>query len=181
MRDERKLARFLRLRAQFFLPLVELVGQCQMAVEDWIDRVGRATVEAAPYLLAVEVAGEPQQGQRRREAIGWHGRQSGSVYLREQKLRVAKPRLRRRGSGPGGEVSIPAYEELQQPGPMAARMLELVLRGVSMRNYAPAEAGDLPDHGGLADAGDHGDLGARGTTGKRCGSSPPPTGWRRAR
>ena len=134
---EKKLARFLRQRAQFFLPLVELVGQCQMAVEDLIDRVGRATVEAVLYLSAAEVAGEPRQGKRRSEAIGWHGRQAGSVYLREHKLRVDKPRLRRKGCGPGGEVSIPAYEELQQPGPMAARMLELVLRGVSMRHYAP--------------------------------------------
>ena len=135
--NERKLRRFLTERGQFFLPLVELVGQCQMAVEDLIDRVGRATIEAVLYLSAVEVAGEPQQGKRREQAVGWYGRQDGSVYLREQKLRVERPRLRRKGCGRDGEVAIPAYQRLQEAGPMAARMLELVLRGVSMRNYAP--------------------------------------------
>jgi transposase-like protein len=44
--------------------------------------------------------------------------------------------LRRRGGGQGAEVPIPAYQALQRNDHSAARMLEILLHGVSTRNYA---------------------------------------------
>lgn len=38
-------------------------------------------------------------------AVRWHGRQKGVVNLAERKLRVDKPRLRRKGRGKGSEVN----------------------------------------------------------------------------
>lgn len=67
--------------------------------------------------------------------MGWHGREEGTVCLRERKLRVKRPRLRKKGQGAGGEVPLPAYEALRAEGKLGSRMLELLLRGVSTRQY----------------------------------------------
>ena len=47
-------------------------------------------------------------------------------------VKVSKPRLREKR---GGEVAIPAYEAMQENG-IGARMLEVLMRGVSTRQYA---------------------------------------------
>jgi len=54
------------------------------------------------------------------------------VCLKERKLGVTKPRLREKG---GGEVAIPAYEAVQENG-MSQRMLDVLMRGISTRQYA---------------------------------------------
>jgi putative transposase len=86
-------------------------------------------------MSAEPVAGPPRQGKAREGDIGWHGRQGGGVYLKERKLRVEKPRLRKKGRGPGKEVAIPAYQAMQDQAGLGARMLELLLHGVSTRRY----------------------------------------------
>jgi putative transposase len=96
---------------------------------------GRATIEAVLELSAMRVAGEPHRGRRGGEII-WHGRQPGQVRLAERKLKVQRIRLRRRGGGAGAEVAIPAYEALKANDRTGARMLEILLSGVSTRNYA---------------------------------------------
>lgn len=133
--NERKLTEFLSRNGQFLLPMVELIEQSRMAVEELIDVVGRVTIEAVLDLSAQQVAGEPSQGKRRSGDIGWHGSQKGSVYLSQRKLPVNKPRLRRKGKGPGKEVAIPAYAAMQDRPGMGARMLDLLMRGVSTRQY----------------------------------------------
>ena len=88
-------------------------------------------------MSAEGVAGPKQAGKARPagEAV-WYGRQSGQVYLSDRKMRVERPRLRRRGQGTGGEVEVPAYEAMNRPGPVGQRMLEILLAGVSTRKYA---------------------------------------------
>lgn len=46
-----------------------------------------------------------------------------------------RPRLRKKQTGRDGEVPIPAYEAMQEDGKLAGRMLEILLRGVSTRQY----------------------------------------------
>jgi transposase-like protein len=133
--DRRTLARWLTKHGQGLLPLVELVESTELALEELVDVTGRATIEAVLELSAMQVAGEPHRG-RRGGAIIWHGRQQGQVSLAERKVRVQRARLRRRGGGIGAEVAIPAYEALQHNDRTGARMLEILLRGVSTRNYA---------------------------------------------
>jgi putative transposase len=135
-RDERRaLVRWLTKHGQGLLPLVELVESTELALEELVDVTGRATIEAVLELSAMQVAGEPHRGQRG-GAIIWHGRQQGQVSLAERKVRVQRARLRRRGGGIGAEVAIPAYEALKHNDRTGARMLEILLRGVSTRNYA---------------------------------------------
>jgi len=133
--DREKLAMFLSKEGQHLLPLVNLLEQTSVAVDELIDVTGRATIEAVLLLSGRALAGEKQRGRKGGE-VQWHGSQTGQVTLSDRKLRVKRPRLRRRGKGKGGEVSIPAYEAMQSNERLGDRILEILLCGVSTRNYA---------------------------------------------
>jgi putative transposase len=132
---EQKLTEFLVHNGQALLPMLELIEQSRMAVDELIDVMGRASIEAVLELSARQVAGAPQQGKAREGDIGWHGTQRGRVYLKQRQLRVNKPRLRRKGRGPGKEVPVPVYAALQKETTTGERMLEILLNGVSTRRY----------------------------------------------
>jgi transposase-like protein len=135
-KGERKLAEFLVRNGQALLPMMELIEQSRMAIDELIDVMGRASIEAVLQLSAVQVAGAPQQGKARQAEIVWHGTQRGRVYLKERKLRVNKPRLRKKGRGANKEIAVPAYEAMQQDTVTGERMLEILLNGVSTRRYS---------------------------------------------
>jgi transposase-like protein len=125
---------FLSKNSQALLPLVEQMEQAEVALDELIDVLGRATVETVLRLSAERIAGPPHPGKKGGE-IGWHGREEGTVCLKERKLRVKRPRLRKKGRGEDGEVAIPAYEAMRSEEKLGGRMLEILLRGVSTRQY----------------------------------------------
>ena len=125
---ERKLTEFLVRNGQALLPMLELIEQSRMAIDEMIDVMGRASIEAVLQLSAVQVAGPPQQGKARQPDIVWHGTQPGRVCLKERKLRVNKPRLRKKGRRADKEVPIPVYQALQQDAATGERMLEILKR-----------------------------------------------------
>jgi transposase-like protein len=125
-----RLSEFLSRNGQALLPMVDLIEQSRLAVDELIDVAGRATIEAVLELSAAQVAGPRTPGQRRPKVL-WHGRQAGRVCLQERKLGVRKPRLRKKG---GGEVPIPAYEAMQDAR-LGRRMLDVLMRGISTRQY----------------------------------------------
>ncbi len=129
-----ELGRYLAQNGQVLLPMVELIEQSKMAVDELIDVLGRAQIEAVLRLSAERVAGPSHPG-KKGGAIGWHGRERGTVCLKERKLRVKRPRLRKKGQGEDGEVPIPAYEAMRRDEGLGRRMLEILLRGVSTRQY----------------------------------------------
>jgi transposase-like protein len=133
--NQRKLAEFLTKNGQQLLPMVDLIVQSRIAIDDLVDAVGRATIEAVLRISAEQVAGPAQQGRTRQGEIIWHGTQAGSVYLKERKLKVSKPRLRKKGVGATGEVPVPAYSAMQDREGTSSRMLEILLEGVSTRRY----------------------------------------------
>jgi len=132
--DKRQLTEFLIREGQFLLPMVKLIEQADIAVDELIDVMGRASIEAVLELSALEVAGPKTPGAASGE-IRWHGRQKGVVHLAERKLQVDKPRLRRKKGGPGAERAIPAYEALHTDSKLARRMLDILMLGVSTRRY----------------------------------------------
>jgi len=134
-RDSRALARFLSGEGQALLPMLKLIEQAEMAVDELIDVAGRATIEAVLTLSAQELAGPKHPGKKADGAIGWHGQQDGVVSLAERKLRISKPRLRRRGKVKSKEVEIPAYSAMRTHSRIGGRMLDILMRGVSTRNY----------------------------------------------
>lgn len=129
-----ELTKFLAKEGQLLLPMVELIEQAECAV----DVMGRATVEAVLQLSAEQLAGPKQQGKLSEDReIYWYGKQKGKVALKERKLRVDKPRLRKKNPEPGepGEVPVPAYGVMRGDRRLADRMLEILMQGVSTRKY----------------------------------------------
>src|SRR5262249_8012514 len=126
---EQKLTEFLVHNGQALLPMLELIEHSRMAVDELVDVMGRASIEGVVELSARQVAGAPQQGKAREGDIGWHGTQRGRVYLKERQLRVNKPRLRRKGRGPGKEVPVAGYEALQKETATGEGMLEMLVNG----------------------------------------------------
>ena len=135
VKDSEKLTAFLTREGQAILPFVGLVEGAKLAIDELINVMGRATVEAVLVLSAQGVAGPKGQGRRKGSEVYWHGQQPGVVRLSERKLRVRKPRLRRRGSHEGGELEVPAYEAMQLSPRLGEWMLEILVSGVSTRKY----------------------------------------------
>jgi putative transposase len=134
--DKRALREFLKQEGQFLLPMVELVEHAELAIDEVIGVMGRATIEAVLEMSAEGVAGPKQAGKSRPQGTTvWYGRQPGQVYLSDRKVRVERPRLRHRGRGKDGEVEVPAYAAMRRPGSVADRMLEILMAGVSTRKY----------------------------------------------
>ncbi|HUT31830.1 MAG TPA: hypothetical protein VMX13_18730 [Sedimentisphaerales bacterium] len=130
--DGRKIAEFLSKDDQLLLPLLELICNSEQAVDELIDVAGKAAIEAVLVLSAQQVAGPKQPGKVKR-GIGWHGRQEGVVSLSERKLRVEKPRLRKKGKGLAKEVTIPAYEAMIMNSRLGSRILEILMKGILPR------------------------------------------------
>ena len=134
--DSEKLAEYLSREGQFLLPMLSLIEQAEVAVDEVIDVVGRASIEAVLLMSARQVAGVKQKGKRRDgEAIGWHGKQKGVVALSDRKVRIKKPRLRRKGQSQDAEVEVPAYTAMQTSSRLGQRMLQIILAGISTRQY----------------------------------------------
>jgi len=135
LKDSKKWTEFLAKEGQQLLPFVGLVEGAKLAVDELIDVMGRATVEAVLLLSAQGVAGAKGQGRRKESEVYWHGNQAGVVCLSNRKLRVRKPRLRRKGGHEGGELEVPAYGAMQLDTRLGQRMLEILMAGVSTRKY----------------------------------------------
>jgi len=133
-KESGKLVEFMFKNGQAILPMVELIEQSRMAVDELIDVVGRATVETVLKLSAAGVAGPKHPG-RAAGDTRWHGNQEGTVTLSNRKIRVNKPRMRRKGKGEDGEIPVPAYEAMRDDEALGDRMLDILMRGVSTRNY----------------------------------------------
>ena len=92
--SSRELADWLAKDGQLLVPLVELLEKGERAIDEVIDVMGRATVEAVLQMSAEQVAGPKAQGRRGPDReVYWHGVQGGRVALKERQLRVARPRL----------------------------------------------------------------------------------------
>jgi len=128
------LRQFLAKEGAALVPMMELLEAGKLAVEALVGEMGKAALEAVLLISAEQVAGPAHPG-RPGGAIRRHGEQGGVVALGGQRLRVQKPRLRRKGGGEGAEVVVPAYAAMQDDEGLRERMLSIVMRGVSTRNY----------------------------------------------
>ncbi|MBI2301654.1 MAG: IS256 family transposase [Armatimonadetes bacterium] len=129
------LAAVLGTHPQAVEPLLHLIVEARATLDQFVDLVGRTCLESVLRLSAAELAGEPQPGLAGGE-VQWHGRQGGVVTLGTQKVRVTKPRRRKRGGGEGAEVAIPAYAAMQEEDGLRTKLAAILLRGVSTRDYA---------------------------------------------
>jgi putative transposase len=130
-KDSRQMAEFLARNGQTILPMLDLLQSSQIAVDELIEQLGRATLEAVLLISADEIAGKSHQGKKGGQIIR-HGKQQGVVSVSNRKLRVEKPRLRQKD---GAEVEVPAYRVMQNDEKLTQKSLEAMMCGVSTRNY----------------------------------------------
>jgi transposase-like protein len=134
--QQAQLGEFLAQHGQAFLPMLELIQGSQLETDGLIAAMGQAAIEAMLQLSAQQLAGPKQQGKAARERpLRHHGTQAGIVELAQRKLRVRRPRLRKRIGGDGAEVPIPAYEAMRHNPQLNQRMLQALLDGLSTRRY----------------------------------------------
>ena len=115
---------FAKANGQLLLPLLELITQARIAVDEVIGAVGRKTIETVLMLSATEVAGVRTPGKPSGD-VRWHGSQAGRVMLADRQLKVQRPRLRHRKDG---EAKVPAYEDLHANDGTAQRMIGALQR-----------------------------------------------------
>ena len=90
----------------YLLPLVNVFALAGGALDQIVDVIRRAAIEAVLDISAADVAGEKQPGKERKgRGAGYHGRPRGRVYLADRAVRVeeapaAQPR-RGRARDPG--------------------------------------------------------------------------------
>jgi len=133
-KDSRPLAEFLAKEGQLLLPMLDLIGRAEAAVDEVVDVAGRAVLEAI-LLMSAQEAASPKHPGKAGGDVRWHGRQRGVVTLSDRKVRVEKPRLRRKGPGVGAEVEVPVYAAMQADSRLGRRILEILMHGVSTRAY----------------------------------------------
>ncbi len=112
------------------LPLLSMIGQAQLSIEDLLGHLSRQFIEQLLVLSAQSVAGAQHKG-RHTGDVRWHGSQGGVVNLGKTKLRVQRPRLR----SAGGEVSVPAYDALSKDADLSRRIADILVCNVSTRKY----------------------------------------------
>ena len=113
---------------QAALPMLEMIGQAQLSIDDLLGQLSRQFIEQLLVLSAETVAGAKHPGRQAGE-VRWHGRQGGSVAIGQAKVRLQRPRLR----NAQGEVSVPA---LAGDGDLSRRIADILVCNVSTRKYA---------------------------------------------
>ena len=117
--------------AQAALPLLSMIGQAQLSIEDLLGQLSRQFLEQLLVLSAQSVAGTKHPG-RHAGDVRWHGSQNGVVAIGQSKLRLQRPRLR----DVDGEVAVPAYAALAGDGDLSRRIADILVCNVSTRKYA---------------------------------------------
>ena len=121
----------LQANPQAVLPLLSMIGQAQLSIEDLLGRTSRQFVEQLLMMAAESVAGPKHPGRLAGE-VRWYGRQGGSVNLGTSRLKITRPRLR----GPAGEVALPGYAGLAGDSNLSRRIADVLTCNVSTRKYA---------------------------------------------
>jgi len=133
-KDKQKIEEYLLKNAQYLLPMVELIEGSRVVIDELIAVVGRASIESVLTLSAQGIAGEKHRGKKGGE-ICWHGSQKSTIKMSDRKLKVDKPRLRKRDQGKGGEVEIPAFSAMNSSEQMGKRIFDTLMCNVSTRDY----------------------------------------------
>jgi transposase-like protein len=109
--------------------MYRLLAQGKQGFDACLKDLGRMMAETIMYIEREEMAGPDYQPLY--PAIRKWASQKGSVYIGDQKIPVAHPRLR----GPQGEIELNSYKKLKEREGFSEELLDKVLRGMSCRKY----------------------------------------------
>ena len=80
---EETIQKFCQTNGQMLLPVVDLITEARLAVDEVIDRAGRGLIETILSMSAEQIAGPKSPGKASGE-VRWHGRQLGRVKLADR-------------------------------------------------------------------------------------------------
>ena len=128
---------FLTQHGQQLLPFVELIADARLAVDEFIDVLGRASLEAVLELSATTVAGPPHQGKQGGEIRPPRTPERGGVPFLTQRVSVEQNAAAARGRpGRGRRCRSRPYEAMQNEAALSQKLSAILMRGVSTRHYA---------------------------------------------
>jgi hypothetical protein len=110
-REEKRAAaaieQFAKSNGPLLLPLVELIIQARVAVDEVIGSIGCKTIETILMLSADEVAGARTPGKSSGD-IRWHGSQSGQVALADRQIESEAGRVAPQTGGRSESAGLPS-------------------------------------------------------------------------
>lgn len=109
--------------------VAEVMLSGKQALDAAMLEIGQMVAETIMYMEREQKAG-PDYHPTSPGVHKWAS-QPGSIYVSDQKIHVAHPRLR----GTGGEIALESYEQLKRRGGFSEELLAEVLRGMSARKY----------------------------------------------
>jgi putative transposase len=107
-----------------------IITQGKQGFDVMMKELGRMMAETIMYIEREEVAG-PDYAPYSPDIRKWAS-QGGSIYVGDQKMKVAHPRVR----GPQGEIELKSYSMLKRTDAFSEELLNKVLRGISCQKYA---------------------------------------------
>lgn len=109
--------------------LYRVMVEGKRAMDELFCDMGRMLAESVLLIEREELAG-PDYHPTNSNLQKW-SHEEGSVYIGDQKVKIARPRLR---CG-FGEVKLKSYENMRARGQFSKELLEKMLRGVSAQKY----------------------------------------------
>ena len=118
--------------ATVLAPLVAGMTATRASLLDWVQGRGVVALQEVFAAEAAGLAGPKGQHQAARTHHHW-GTTATELTFGGRRIQVARPRVR---STDGQEAQLPSVEAWRQRDPLAARVLDQILLGVSTRGYA---------------------------------------------
>ena len=109
--------------------LKDVMNQGKRSLDTCMMEIGKMMAETLMLTEREQIAGMDYHPSR--DGLQKWGFQNGSIYLGDQKVKVAHPRLRAYET----EMALSSYERLKKPKEFSEQMLLRAMRGMSGRKY----------------------------------------------
>lgn len=119
---------------QLILPLLLAMDATKKGLLSFVQQMGMVALSELLTMEAARIAGPKGQHIKGRTHHHW-GTGTTPVGFGGRHVSLPYPRVRARGKGQGGEVTLPSIEALRAGDPMTERVAEQIALGVSTRGY----------------------------------------------
>lgn len=107
----------------------DILNAGKSALDNMVFELGRMLVEGIMLMEREELSGPDYKPHSR--SIKKGGRQAGSVFIGDSKVRVLRPRVQ----GPDGEIKLKSYAKMKDKDAFSEELLAKSLRGLAGRQY----------------------------------------------
>jgi putative transposase len=119
---------------QLMLPLLLAMDATKKGLLGFVQQMGMVVLSELLAAEAAQIAGPKGKHIAGRSHHHW-GTGTTPVCFGGRNVSIEHPRVRARGRGKGGEVTLPSVEALRESDPLSARVAEQIVLGVSTRGY----------------------------------------------